>query len=183
MTDNTDMQAQGEEKYGERTYTARVKWFNRTAGWGFASLTKSAEEHDGDDIFVHWKSLDVGNEQYKYLVNGEYVSLKVKYTPDGQHSYQASAVTGIDGGQLMCETRNQENESRRSVSGDEETDESPRQHRGGQRRPRGMQTRGPREARQGEVWKLVQGGGGRSNRGEQTGQRFNRDRNTEQERE
>lgn len=178
MSDNTETQVQGEEKYGERTYTARVKWFNRTAGWGFASLTKSAEEHEGDDIFVHWKSLDVGNEQYKYLVNGEYVNLKINYTPEGQHSYQASNVTGVDGGLLMCETRNQENESRRSASGDGD-EESSRQHRGGQRRPRGMQVRGPRE---GEVWQLVQGGS-RSSRGGQNRQRFNRDRNGEREQE
>ena len=179
MTDNTETQVQGEEKYGDRTYTARVKWFNRTAGWGFASLTKSAEEHDNDDIFVHWKSLDVGNEQYKYLVNGEYIHLKINYTPDGQHSYQASNVTGVDGGQLMCETRNQENESRRDGEGDQES--QPRQQRGGQRRPRGMQTR---EAREGEVWQLVQGGvnGGGGGRG-QNRQRFNRDRNREQEHE
>ena len=182
MTDNTETQVQGEEKYGERMYTARVKWFNRTAGWGFASLTKSAEEHENDDIFVHWKSLDVGNEQYKYLVNGEYIHLKINYTPDGQHSYQASNVTGVDGGQLMCETRNQENQSRRDGEGDQES--QPRQQRGGQRRPRGMQTRGPREAREGEVWQLVQGGvnGGGGGRG-QNRQRFNRDRNREQEHE
>ena len=182
MTDNTETQVQGEEKYGDRTYTARVKWFNRTAGWGFASLTKSAEEHDNDDIFVHWKSLDVGNEQYKYLVNGEYIHLKINYTPDGQHSYQASNVTGVDGGQLMCETRNQENETRRDGEGDQES--QPRQRGGGQRRPRGMQTRGPREARDGEVWQLVQGGGTEGGRGRgQNRQRFNRDRNREQEHE
>ena len=176
MSDNTETQVQGEEKYGEQTYVARVKWFNRTAGWGFASLTKSAEEHEGDDIFVHWKSLDVGNEQYKYLVNGEYVNLKINYTPDGQHSYQASNVTGVDGGQLMCETRNQENESRRGGDGDEES--QPRQRRIGQRRSRGMQVRGPRE---GEVWQLVHSGG-RNSRG-QNRQRFNNGRGNERERE
>ena len=181
MTDNTDTQVQGKEKYGERTYTARVKWFNRTAGWGFTSLTKSAEGHENDDIFVHWKSLDVGNEQYKYLVNGEYVNIKINYTPDGKHSYQASNVTGVDGGQLMCETRNQENESRRDGEGEQES--QPRQ-RGGQRRTHGMQARGPREAREGEVWQLVDGGRGRGHRsGGQNRPRFNRDREQEQEQE
>ena len=164
-------QVQGEEKYGERTYMARVKWFNRTAGWGFVSLTKSAEEHDGDDIFVHWRSLDVDQEQYKYLVNGEYVSLRINYSPEGEHSYQASNVAGVDVGPLMCETRNSENDGRRSGDG-EGTEET----RDGGRRPRGRggggdrnwkgggaresyPVRGPRE---GDEWYLVKG---RNNRG------------------
>ena len=176
MTDNTETQVQGEEKYGQHTYIARVKWFNRTAGWGFVSLTKGAEGHENDDIFVHWKSLDVGNEQYKYLVNGEYVNIKINYTPEGKHSYQASNVTGVDGGQLMCETRNQENESRREGECEDEQESQPR-HRTG-RRTHGMQSRGPRgprEAREGEVWQLVDGGSGRG-RGNRSGrQRFNRD--------
>ena len=152
MSDTENVsQVQGEEKYGEQTYTARVKWFNRTAGWGFVSLTSSALEHENDDVFVHWKSLNVGNEQYKYLVNGEYISLKIKYTPDGEHSYQASDVTGIDGGKLMCETRNEENDNRRENDGEGKgkRGESNRRHR------TGIAVRGPRE---GEQWYLVKGG-------------------------
>jgi cold shock CspA family protein len=175
-------EVQGEEKYGEHTYTARVKWFNRTAGWGFVSLTKGAEEHENDDIFIHWKSLNVENEQYKYLVNGEYVNLKINYTASGEHSYQANSVTGIDGGPLMCETRNTENDSRRGGDDGGDHDSQPRQQR--PRQSRG--SRGPRGPREGEVWQLVHGGDGRgrSNRGGgQNRQRFNRDHNREQEHE
>ena len=151
MTDTENVsQAQGEEKYGEQTYTARVKWFNRTAGWGFVSLTSSASDHENDDIFVHWKSLDVENEQYKYLVNGEYIHLKINYTPEGDHSYQASNVTGVDGGKLMCETRNEDNDSKRGGDGEGQGSQSRT------RRPRNsVAVRGPRE---GEQWYLVKGG-------------------------
>jgi cold shock CspA family protein len=180
MTDNTESQVQGEEKYGDRTYTARVKWFNRTAGWGFVSLTTRTEQHENDDIFIHWKSLEVENEQYKYLVNGEYVNLKINFTPNGQHSYQASNVTGIDGGMLMCETRNNENESRRDTEGDEDQEHRPRRN---DRHSSGIRSRGPREARRGEVWQLVGGergsAGGRS-RGGQNRPRHNRDMEKEQ---
>ena len=66
MTDNENVsQVQGEEKYGEQTYTARVKWFNRTAGWGFVSLTSSAGDH-GMMIFLSLEILEVENEQYKF---------------------------------------------------------------------------------------------------------------------
>ena len=169
MTDNENVsQVQGEEKYGEQTYTARVKWFNRTAGWGFVSLTSSAGDHENDDIFVHWKSLEVENEQYKYLVNGEYINLKINYTPEGEHSYQASSVTGVDGGKLMCETRNEDNESKRSS-------ESESQNQPRSRRPRNsVPVRGPRE---GEQWYLVKGG--RNNR--QSGRQRTRERQNERE--
>jgi len=185
MTDNTETQVQGEEKYGEQTYTARVKWFNRTAGWGFVSLTKDAEQHENDDIFIHWKSLDVANEQYKYLVNGEYVNLKINFTPNGEHSYQACNVTGIGGGLLMCETRNYENESKRDAEGEQER---PRRNERQNRQTSGVHR--PREARDGEVWQLVRGGGrgsaggrGRSNRGGQNRPRFNRNMEQEHEQE
>ena len=145
MTDTENVsQVLGEEKYGEQTYNARVKWFNRTAGWGFVSLTNSASKNKNDDIFVHWKSLEVENEQYKYLVNGEYIHLKINYTPEGDHSYQATNVTGIDGGKLMCETRNEDNESQRS--NESKSQQHPRRSRNS------VGVRGPRE---GEQWYIV----------------------------
>jgi len=144
----------GHEKYGDNVYNARVKWFNRQTGWGFLSLTSSAEQHENDDIFVHWKSLNVEGELYKYLVNGEYVTLNINYTPDGEHSYQATNVSGVDGGLLMCQTRHIENESRR----DDENNENR------SRQPQRVHYRGPRE---GSEWNVVEPGkrGQRQKRG------------------
>ena len=156
----TQTPEEGEQRYGEQVYTARVKWFNRSTGWGFLSLTKSAGEHENDDIFVHWKSLDINQELYKYLVNGEYVNLQINYTPDGAHSYQATNVSGVDGGPLMCETRHTDSESRRTEDVDEEQTSARRQTRS-----RGRHHRGPREG----------GDGGWQRPRQQTRQRRNRE--------
>ena len=81
----------------------QVKWFNNKAGYGF--ITAKDSETDGADIFVHYSSIRVTNTQYKYLVQGEYVEfVKTKSSYDN-HEYQASDITGIKGGKLMCEMR------------------------------------------------------------------------------
>ena len=80
----------------------RVKWFNNKAGYGFITLAGSMEEKD---IFVHHSSIMVSNEQYKYLVQGEYVEFTEERSNGGTHEFQAGSVSGIKGGKLMCETR------------------------------------------------------------------------------
>jgi cold shock CspA family protein len=87
------------------TSVGRVKWFNNKAGYGF--ITLASKEQPETDIFVHHSSINVGNEQYKYLVQGEYVEFKLENTTGGSHAYQATFVSGINGGKLMCETRRQ----------------------------------------------------------------------------
>ena len=81
---------------------ARCKWFNNKAGYGF--LTVCGGERDNEDIFVHHSVVKVNEEQYRYLVQGEYVEFTCVKTDSEQHEYQATDVTGIRGGQLMCET-------------------------------------------------------------------------------
>jgi len=98
-----------QSKYSDEVYTGCVKWFNRSSGWGFLTVTSSEEQ---DDIFVHWNALSVDKEQYRYLVNGEYVTFKVSFNKDAKHSYQAEEVRGVNGGLLMCETRNEQLRSR-----------------------------------------------------------------------
>lgn len=84
-------------------YTGRVKWFNNKAGYGFITITDGPKS--GTDIFVHHSSISVTDEQYKYLVQGEYVEFSISSTNGGQHEFIASSVSGIKGGKLMCETR------------------------------------------------------------------------------
>ena len=75
----------------------RVKWFNAKAGYGFASHL------DGDkDVFVHHSGLKVGKEQFRYLVEGEYIEMDVE---EKDNKLTGVNVTGIKGGKLMCETR------------------------------------------------------------------------------
>ena len=116
--------------------TGRVKWFNNKAGYGFINVTDGPRS--GSDIFVHHSNVQVENQQYKYLVQGEYVDFGIVKTTSGQHEWQAIDVHGIKGGKLMCETRNESKLSRTtykttrdssSFSGEGDSTRMPRQQR------------------------------------------------------
>ena len=81
----------------------RVKWFNNKAGYGFITANEGSKA--GSDIFVHHSGIQVSSEQYRYLVQGEYVEFFIVKTEGGAHEFQAGDVSGIRGGKLMCETR------------------------------------------------------------------------------
>jgi len=88
----------------------QVKWFNNKSGFGFITVMNG--DHNGKDIFVHHSDLSVGEEQYRYLVTGEYVEFTLSELPndnmkdkDDRHKFKASEVKGICGGTLMCEVR------------------------------------------------------------------------------
>lgn len=86
--------------------TGRVKWFNNKAGYGFITITDGSRS--GSDIFVHHSVITVGSQQFRYLVQGEYVEFDLVPTIQGSaHDIQASNICGIKGGKLMCETRNE----------------------------------------------------------------------------
>ena len=145
----------------DAVYCARVKWFNNKAGYGFCTVVKADDETKmGTDVFVHHSGIIVGSEQYKYLVQGEYVDFKMRATEGGDHAVQASNVTGVGGGWLMCETRQkarQAAEQNRSEDGDGEERARPARRRPAQRRSgNGEQVRfsggGPRD---GEIWTLT----------------------------
>jgi len=102
MSSNSDVTTSLETNSASRL-TGRVKWFNNKAGYGFVTITDG--EKTGMDIFVHHSSINVENQQYKYLVQGEYVEFNLSKTTSGTHEWQASNVNGINSGKLMCETR------------------------------------------------------------------------------
>ena len=82
----------------------RVKWFNNRAGFGFVTVLSGDKKNE--DVFVHHTGILVSSEQYKYLVQGEYVSFVLKSSDSTDHPYQAGSVRGVLEGPLMCETRN-----------------------------------------------------------------------------
>jgi cold shock CspA family protein len=84
--------------------TGIVKWFNNKAGFGFVTVCTEGAFYK-QDIFVHYSSISVCNSQYKYLIQGEYVEFDIIFTENGKHEHQAVNVTGIKGGEIMCETR------------------------------------------------------------------------------
>jgi cold shock CspA family protein len=81
----------------------QVKWFNNKAGYGF--ITVSDGEYVGKDIFAHYSTIRVGDTQYRYLVQGEYVEFQLSISTNTAHEFQATNISGIKGGLLMCETR------------------------------------------------------------------------------
>jgi len=91
-------------------FTGRVKWFNNKAGYGFITVTDGSKS--GTDVFVHHSSIKVDSEQYKYLVQGEYIEFTLSNTKTSSHEFQAGDVSGIKGGKLMCETRRESRTSR-----------------------------------------------------------------------
>jgi len=98
------------------TFVGRVKWFNNKVGYGFITITDGPKS--GSDIFVnHRKIVTHPEDQYKYLVQGEYVEFILQPAEeDGKHEFQAGKVCGIKGGKLMCETRLQVRESKVSYT-------------------------------------------------------------------
>jgi cold shock CspA family protein len=84
--------------------TGIVKWFDSKGGFGFITILKG--QHDeGKDIFVHYSALTTVQSQYKYLVLGEYVEFVLEKAENKKYEYFAQSVSGIWGGDLMCESR------------------------------------------------------------------------------
>jgi cold shock CspA family protein len=84
-------------------FFGRVKWFNNKAGYGFITVIDGSTA--GSELFIHHSSIKTATEQYKYLVQGEYVEFTLSTVATGAHESQAVDVTGIRSGLLMCETR------------------------------------------------------------------------------
>ena len=133
----------------------RVKWFNNKAGYGF--VTVSSGDNEGEDVFVHHSAINVSQEQYRYLIQGEYVEFNLCSVSDSSHKWQAGSVHGINGGKLMCETRLETRETR--PPNHSTSDDVQRQSRTVSRDADGgshyrVRTRGP-GPREGEEWMLV----------------------------
>lgn len=100
-------------------YTGRVKWFNNKFGYGFITVVSTDAAGSvavGLDVFAHHSEIMVGADQYRYLVQGEYVEFSVCKTTSGQHEFQCSAIRGIHSGQLICETRHAAREQYKTSS-------------------------------------------------------------------
>ena len=132
------------------TTQGRVKWFNNRAGYGF--ITVSSGEHKNEDVFVHHSAVQVKQEQYRYLVQGEFVDFKLCAVSDEAHKWQAGEVSGVDGEKLMCETRLETRNNRPASTRD--SSESRTRQGGSDQQSYRVRTRGggPRE---GEEWMLV----------------------------
>jgi CspA family cold shock protein len=102
----------------------RVKWFNNKAGYGFITVTDGSRS--GTDVFVHHSAVNVDSQQYKYLVQGEYIEFDLIKVESDKHEWQASNVSGIRGGKLMCETRHELKVARTEYKTSKTPSEEPR---------------------------------------------------------
>ena len=94
----------------------QVKWFNNKAGYGFITITDTGN-NESKDIFAHYSTIQVADSehQYRYLVQGEYVEFDLSTSTNNVHEYQATNISGIKGGKLMCEARQNHYTSKREV--------------------------------------------------------------------
>ena len=83
--------------------TGSVKWFNNKAGYGF--VTVKGGDHDGKDVFAHYSAIKVADDQFRYLVQGEYIEFDLTKDETGKHDFVVSNISGIKGGSLMCEVQ------------------------------------------------------------------------------
>lgn len=128
MSVQTVIETTSTQEQSERL-TGKVKWFNNKSGFGF--VTACEGELKGKDVFVHYSAINVPEEQYKYLVQGEYVDFDLSDSEKSDHEFHAVNVSGIKGGELMCETRRHISEARpykpkTYKTPDERTDTEPR---------------------------------------------------------
>jgi cold shock CspA family protein len=76
-----------------------VKWFNKSLGFGFITVVDT--DMIGKDIFAHHSCIRPLNSNFRTLRKGEYVHFDIV---DGEKGLQASNITGILGGPLMCDS-------------------------------------------------------------------------------
>ena len=138
--------------------TGRVKWFNNKTGFGFISVVGGNDQFkDASEVFVHHSAVIVSQEQYRYLVEGEYVEFSVVSTETGDHKFQAGEVRGVKGGKLFCETRY---DHRASQEGEDSGTRGRPQVRGGRDTGRGGSHVGGRGGGGGRGGSHVRGRGG-----------------------
>ena len=103
VTDGVQQEVQQELSNTQRV-KGQVKWFNSKKGFGFITYKEGEKEND---IFVHHTCIKYSNtDSFRNLITGEYVEFEVSPCPGKDGQYQAESVTGINGGLLLSEVRN-----------------------------------------------------------------------------
>jgi cold shock CspA family protein len=155
MSSNSDDGTLTSVEINNEKLTGCVKWFNNKDGFGFITVTDGPKQ--GVDVFVHHREIKVANDQYRYLVQGEYVEFVLGPAKESKYEYQASKVSGINLGKLMCETRREfkiaRNDHKTETTAPVQDVEHVRMPR--QTRPSRVRGEGPRDAQQQQEFTLV----------------------------
>jgi CspA family cold shock protein len=70
-----------------------VRWFNARKGYGFILPEGAEEDSEGNDIFVHYSSIDAPENTFRTLYHGEKVEFQVIESEKGK---EAKEVTVLD---------------------------------------------------------------------------------------
>jgi cold shock CspA family protein len=113
-------ETQGDTQTDLARLTGIVKWFNNKTGYGFITVCEG--EHKDKDIFVHYSSIKVDNQQYRFLTQGEYVDFALVKSDSDKYEFLAKNVSGVKGGPILCETRRLNFNGKRPVQKKDETE-------------------------------------------------------------
>ena len=82
-----------------------VKWFDMKKGFGIIRIVTPNSDILNEEYFVHYSNIVTKENNYKRLCPGEYVSFDLtEANGEGHsHTHHAINVTGILGGNLMCD--------------------------------------------------------------------------------
>ena len=90
----------------------RVKWFNDRRGYGYITCISRGDNFD-QDIFVHHTNIRPQEKSYRTLHVNEYVQFRLGEADlcydeennlvDTEYEHQATVVTGVNGGPLLCD--------------------------------------------------------------------------------
>ena len=95
MSENNSDSSTANASSGRRL--GRVKWFNNQKGFGFVT------DNDENDVFVHHTALLTESDQFRYLVQDEWVEFE-KSTMDNGKTVAVN-VSGPNSSKLTCELR------------------------------------------------------------------------------
>ena len=99
MSTNQENTPNNESQDNTERVTCVVKWINSKNGYGFITNLDN-----NNDYFTHQSNLQPKENCFKTLYQGEYIECNVEHNNETNKD-QAVNVTGIRGGQLMCEHR------------------------------------------------------------------------------
>lgn len=126
-----DNDHEDEEEPSGTVLEGRVKWFNDRRGYGYITCI-SEGDYFNSDIFVHHTNIRPQESKYRSLYTNEYVQFHLGQADvafdenenpvDSDYKHQATHVTGIAGGPLLCDgsyrpSNNQKRNNGRNFTG------------------------------------------------------------------
>ena len=70
----------------------KVKWFNNKKGFGFILPEGASEADDGNDIFVHFSSIQAEENSFRTLYHGEKVEFTIVNGDKGQEAKDVNVL-------------------------------------------------------------------------------------------